>query len=327
MARLTVFIAIYCTAEVGSPLPDGSVRQPKISLFPATALGLFIFVFHFLLIAWFKHRFVRNFSKADRVQQFVHVLVNTMVAVPFSNWDVDPPASLDEDPTCERAVFRTSSLPPAFPSGAGGDGEVSAEPKPGSNGAAGGHDSTKTPLISHTRSASCVVQSEEVRRRKDAAVAAAAAAGTPSKRQPCVTFPNVPEYAKPGVMDLRAKITEMWWDDPSRELTLSEVRERLGDTERKLDEETVATIFEDLSAGGFINKRGLYLPQKTKREYFWLFAFHLAFSLLALVIEVSLISDFLLGGWHGQSESTYVYFLLSWLRNITLPYMENPGLG
>ena len=56
---------------------------------------------------------------------------------------------------------------------------------------------------------------------------------------------------------------------------------------RLLDAEAVAEIFRDLEDHGFINRKDIYLPQKTKREYFWLFAFHLIFSLIALVIEVS----------------------------------------
>ncbi len=81
-------------------------------------------------------------------------------------------------------------------------------------------------------------------------------------------------------------MSNLWWECPSRPLTASTVLRSCGETVSLLDAPTVEEILRDCERGGFVNKHGLYLPRGTKREYFWLLAFHLGFSLLALVIEV-----------------------------------------
>ncbi len=276
VSRLTIFIALYSTAEP-SVLPDGEVHVPPISLFPAAVLGLFIFVFHFLLIAWYKHRRVPGFCDADPVQRFVHVLVNTLVAVPFSTWDVDMPSSEDEDPFCESTnkgegseqprAKRSTSCPATLPAdevaAAAAAAAAAARPNPAPGDKNG---DLKRPLVSahhHHRS--------EANLRPG---------------QPSVTWPNISPELRDGVMSLRGKMEELWWEDPSRPITAAMVRRGCGETVALLDEAAVAEILSDVDRNGFVNKRGLYLPRKTKREYFWLFAFHLAFNLIALVIEV-----------------------------------------
>ena len=67
-----------------------------------------------------------------------------------------------------------------------------------------------------------------------------------------------------------------------------------------MGEDAVKGTFEDLEKSGFINKR-LRLPQRTKREYFWLLIMHVLFSLVALIVEV------LNGGNHLKSTGQVYY--------------------
>ncbi len=255
VSRLTVFIAILSTSEP-TPLPDGTVQEPVITLFPAILLGLIIFAVHFILIAWYKHSHVPNFtSTSDPVQRFIHILVNTLVAIPYSKWDVDVPSSSDEDPMCHR----TLSMPARIPNNASNQTHNGSRMLP----LPAAHVPTRR-------------QSDSMLLRRQVSVL----------DQPCVTFPNVSPPLMAGVIDLRAKMESLWWRDPSKEITLEDVREGCGETVKLLDEEAVANILGDVVDAGFVNKKGLYLPQKTKREYFWLFAFHLASSAAAIIIEV-----------------------------------------
>ena len=46
----------------------------------------------------------------------------------------------------------------------------------------------------------------------------------------------------------------------------------------------IRKVHKEMEEGGFINKTDLYHPQKTKKEFFWLLAFHAIFSSIALIL-------------------------------------------
>merc|ERR1719245_1949100 len=102
-----------------------------------------------------------------------------------------------------------------------------------------------------------------------------------------MVFPNVAAPLALETGDVDEVIVDMWWERPHEELEL----ERLWPDLLKrpqvvaMGKEAVRGTFDNLEQNGFINK-SLRLPQRTKREYFWLLLMHLAFSLVALTVEL-----------------------------------------
>ena len=94
-------------------------------------------------------------------------------------------------------------------------------------------------------------------------------------------FPNLAEafdYSK-----VRERILQLWWEDPTRDLTLEEVQKKFGTLTSK---KVIRKKFEDLVKKGFIN-RHLFNPRRTKTEFFWLLMLHLVINVIALAIEVA----------------------------------------
>ncbi len=83
-------------------------------------------------------------------------------------------------------------------------------------------------------------------------------------------------------------MTQLWWENPNEPLTFSAAQEKLKpfSAAAAMGASALKMIYADLSRNGFINKR-LRVPHKTKREYFWLFIFHIVFSCAALIIEIT----------------------------------------
>jgi len=249
------------------------MTDPVISLVPACVLGFLLYVFHFIFIFWLKWRCVRNFRRVEKLQQFVHVLVNTVVVVPFSTWDVDMPADCDEDPDCSigDANNRRSMSWSVGIDLIGREGNVYTQQQT-NYGRTRGHARTG----SHP---------EFVNGQARITTAVAPNRGAISALRSAALRPGSPTPLGAGVADVRRRITALWWRNPGRNLTLHEVRLREPETLGLQDPETLGQIFDGLVLDGLINKK-LYPPQKTKREYFWLLAAHLAFNLMTLAVEV-----------------------------------------
>ena len=72
-------------------------RGPVITILPVSIVALFLFLLHFVLIYVYKYVRIEEFAKSNPVEQFVHVLCNTFVVVPFMTWDIaDDRTSLNE---------------------------------------------------------------------------------------------------------------------------------------------------------------------------------------------------------------------------------------
>ena len=79
VTRITLASALYVTPHLEEHLDDSKF----ISKMPASIFGVIFFFFHFLLIYWYKHQKIDEFQKADTLEKFIHVLVNTLVVIPF----------------------------------------------------------------------------------------------------------------------------------------------------------------------------------------------------------------------------------------------------
>ncbi len=242
-ARLTLFIALIATSQATE------TKTPAISLLPASLLGVLNFIIHFILIYWFKLRHVPNFDQANRMEQFVHVLLNTLVTLPYMKWDVDEPKASDANPQC---TSRSLSYP----------GSEVTQRQSVSKTSFFGRNAKK----SHSVGAISRNQQDELT---------------------TIAFPDIAAPLAMEVTDVKEKLVDLWWKNPTRKISLADVRSdpNLCVGCNILDDDQLLACLQDLEQCGLINK-DLYLPQKTKREYFWLFVFQFVSSSLALVVEV-----------------------------------------
>ena len=96
---------------------DSSSGSHAIASVPAAIMSLFVIVVHFVLIYLFKKRFVPNFSKCgDTVEKLVHVLVNTVVALPYDPVEKEDDIVAVKDNGRSRMSYpplhRATSFPP-----------------------------------------------------------------------------------------------------------------------------------------------------------------------------------------------------------------------
>lgn len=248
VARLTLYIAMFSTAE------STDETKPSLSLLPSAITGFLIFFAHFIVIYYFKFRFVPNFQSSDVMERLVHALVNTLVAVPYMPWNVDKiqvKISHKQDHVCTYIsaecfhfqldmkntalrLARRQSLPTP---------RTKKRPIP--------------PMLQKQNSTNSFA------------------------------FPNIGDALVAEIGDMNEKITTWWWENPSRVLSADDAVARAKESAvlGTMREDSIREIHRDLDKLKFINKE-LYNPQKTKMEYFWLIGFHFLFSAFALVLEI-----------------------------------------
>ena len=79
VTRITLAAALYVTPH----LEEHDGEDKLISRMPASIFGVIFFFFHFLIIYWYKYQKIEEFREADLTEKLIHVLVNTLVVVPF----------------------------------------------------------------------------------------------------------------------------------------------------------------------------------------------------------------------------------------------------
>ena len=94
-----------------------------------------------------------------------------------------------------------------------------------------------------------------------------------------LAFPNVAAPLALETGDVDEVIVDLWWERPDERLRWERVWPDLLNLPKcpqaaAMGEEAVRETFDSLERSGFINK-SLRLPQRTKREYFWLLLMHL----------------------------------------------------
>ncbi|XP_059084151.1 uncharacterized protein LOC131881331 [Tigriopus californicus] len=86
---LLLYFGCHLTARVALFLGMTITAQNTGTLFPVTLIATCLFIFHAIIIYYFKWRFVKCFKESRFVERIVHVLANTIVAIPFMKWNVD----------------------------------------------------------------------------------------------------------------------------------------------------------------------------------------------------------------------------------------------
>ena len=108
--------------------------------------------------------------------------------------------------------------------------------------------------------------------------------GEPKKR-PEVTI-SMQDISSPkrtqDLQNLYDDIINLWWSDPSQNITVQSVKVKFTHV---TDEKVIEEVFYKLHNEGLINKE-LFVPRRTKFEYFWLFLIQFVIHGISLVIEV-----------------------------------------
>lgn len=86
---LLLYFGCHLTARVALFLGMTVTAQNTGNLFPVTLIATCLFLFHAIIIYYFKWRFVKCFKESRLVERVVHVLANTIVAIPYMKWNVD----------------------------------------------------------------------------------------------------------------------------------------------------------------------------------------------------------------------------------------------
>ena len=96
--RVTVMVALFTTAEQGA--------EVKVTTMAAAGISLALLTLHFAFIWGYKWKFIEEFKRSDFVQKFVHVLVNTLLVVPFSTVDIETKCP-SSDPKSDPNLLNT----------------------------------------------------------------------------------------------------------------------------------------------------------------------------------------------------------------------------
>jgi hypothetical protein len=122
--------------------------------------------------------------------------------------------------------------------------------------------------------------------------------GEPKKR-PEVTI-SMQDISSPkrtqDLQNLYDDITKFWWNNPSQKITVESVKFKFTHV---TDEKVIEEVFYKLHNEGLINKE-LFVPRRTKFEYFWLFLIQFVIHGISLVIEV------VNGGFKTDTSGKYI---------------------
>ena len=245
-SRLTLFVALFSTSEAreGEELP--------ITLLAAAFIAIPLISVHFVIIWIYKWKYVPEFRMSNVVEQFVHVLVNTLLVVPFSTYDIQAKKYRKEPPPSNILLNSLSD-------------EISL-----------------TLSVVQLSNKKCIHETKNLQReRRYHRNTLRSASAYNEFDADVIDLTTAPLIVRLG--RLHERIEKMWWENPNEYLDQEQVRKRL--PEFAGQEIYVDKTFEFLEANGFINKR-LYNPRQTKSEYFWLLLVHLVINLIALIAEI-----------------------------------------
>ena len=251
--RITVPIAILSTSQ-NSNAP--------VSFAPACALCLLFCIIQVLAVYLYKFFTIPEFRKESLEHQIVHVLANTIVVIPYSNWDQDEPPNLVlsvKQIKMNRRIKRKHFKPAS--------------------------SSLKTHIRNRSHDFAQNFKKGHNRSKSDGA-----------HKFPIVHEPQKPSIADailPNFAELESKqniqkeLMKIWWDNPAERLTADNAKEALvGYKMGKINVEDIEEVVRTLNEKGLINKK-LFNPRRTKKEYFWLLIIQILLNLAAFGIEVA----------------------------------------
>jgi hypothetical protein len=262
--RLTTVVSLFATTQ---PLPhrgfDNGVNEPVVTLEVATFLFLLLLAIRFGLVYFYKSKYSRNWKMqyvtecGREVPNWLDHWINLLV-----NTVVLIPFMVQTEPVAVlKNIQRKFQFTPE---------KMQAK-----------RDSLKR----KTSLLRVVSQVDEAGRTNDTVMSVAG-----------VVMPNMNFFAGPVLYDdMRRRIRNMWWNNPTIKLEMAAIRSKLEEDKKfklilnSMNKETVDRNIEitlkHLEYIGMVNSP-LLNPVQTKREFFWLFLFVLLENLLALAIEL-----------------------------------------
>merc|ERR1719414_608319 len=232
-----------------------------VSFAPACALCLLFCIIQVLAVYLYKFFTIPEFKKESLEHQIVHVLANTIVVIPYSNWDQDEPPNLVlsvKQIKMNRRVKR--KLKPASSS-------LKTHKRNRS------HDFAQNFKKAHSRSKSDGAHKFPI---------------VQEPQKPTIADSILPNFAElESKQNIQKELMKIWWDNPAKKLTADNAKEELaGYKMGKINVEDIEEVVRTLNEKGLINKK-LFNPRRTKKEYFWLLVIQIILNLIAFGIEVA----------------------------------------
>ena len=263
-ACYVLFIFMHLILQITNPIAILSTSMTDSSLVSykqASILWSVFCIFQVFAIYLFKSLTIPEFKKEPIEHQVVHVLANTIAVIPFKTWDHEEPQEslVMTKEQIELEADRKVRRPSSLPS--------SMIPK-------------KQNKL-HSKSLDNFSLEQEY------------------NEENCLSQIQIDQEDQVQQLteDIRDILIQIWWKDPSRELTVDNAKEELdhwiSSTNSKLGKTghaDIGKVVESLNEKGFINKK-LYHPRCTKMEYFWLFFIQVIISVATFIIEIANAED------------------------------------
>jgi hypothetical protein len=109
VTRLTTTIVIFATGHQRA----SQSKESGISYLSAVIITPILSILHFVVTYLYKYRYIREFrEKNDIVERCIHVIANTVVVIPYTNWDTKAPSEgkMKHNPLNHKTRHRTGSL-------------------------------------------------------------------------------------------------------------------------------------------------------------------------------------------------------------------------
>ena len=259
-ACYVLFIFMHLILQITNPIAilSTSMKDSSLVSFKQASILWSVFcIFQVFAIYLFKYLTIPEFKKEPIEHQVVHVLANTIAVIPFKTWDHEEPQEslVMTKEQIELEADRKVRRPSSLPS--------SMIPK-------------KQNKL-HSKSLDNFSLEQEY------------------NEENCLSQIQIDQEDQVQQLteDIRDILIQIWWKDPSRELTVDNAKEELdhwiSSTNSKLGKTghaDIGKVVESLNEKGFINKK-LYHPRSTKMEYFWLFFIQVIINIATFVIEIA----------------------------------------
>ena len=228
-----------------------------VSFEQASILWSVFYIFQVFAIYLFKYLTIPEFKKEPIEHQVVHVLANTIAVIPFKTWDHEEPQ--------ESLAMTKEQI------------ELEADRKVRRQSSLPSSMIPKKQNKLHSKSLDNLSLEQDY------------------NEENCESQIQIDQEDQVQQLteDIRDILIQIWWKDPSRELTVDNAKEELdhwiSSTNSKLGKTghtDIGNVVESLNEKGFINKK-LYHPRCTKMEYFWLFFIQVIINVATLIIEIA----------------------------------------
>ena len=259
-ACYVLFILMHLILQITNPIAilSTSMKDSSLVSFKQASILWSVFcIFQVFAIYLFKYLTIPEFKKEPIEHQVVHVLANTIAVIPFKTWDHEEPQ--------ESLAMTEEQI------------ELEADRKVRRQSSLASPTIPKKQNKLHSKGVDNLSLEQDY------------------NEENCESQIQIDQEDQVQQLteDIRDILIQIWWKDPSRELTVDNAKEELdhwiSSTNSKLGKTghtDIGNVVESLNEKGFINKK-LYHPRCTKMEYFWLFFIQVIINVATFIIEIA----------------------------------------